>query len=150
MWDMSKNRGSHVIGAAFVVLTLILAGCAAKTDRVDAYNAYALDAAQMGLWQEAALRWEQALTRRPKDARVLNNLGVAYEAKGRFDEALKVYREAVALEPSNADYRRNLRRCERNQKRSSQVPGDLPDETKPTDDDSQRNQRTLRDENDDE
>lgn len=147
---MRVLRSFFVVPMLGFSLTLFEAGCASKINRTDAYNDYALDAAQMGLWQEAALRWEQALAQSPKDARVLNNIGVAYEAKGKFEEALKAYRQAAAMEPGNADYRRNLRRCERNQKRSEQVPGDLPDEAKPSESDEKPTGRPSRNRNPDE
>jgi Flp pilus assembly protein TadD len=123
---------------------LLAAGCAAGANRVQAYNDFALAMARRGLWEESLMRWEQALRLAPDDARILNNIAVAYEARGRLGDAVNAYRRAVALDKGNALYQHNLRRCERNQQRSRRVqgepleeevlpgyipgPGELPDE----------------------
>lgn len=124
---------------ALTSLTILaaFAGCSRHVVRANAYNDFAIAAARRGLWQEAALRWEEALRTQPNDARFLNNIGVAREASERFDEALEAYRKALAADPKNEDYARNLRRAERNAERAANVKGDVsieeseppPDET---------------------
>jgi Flp pilus assembly protein TadD len=116
-------------GAAFAAASLLLmavAGCGRTTLRADAYNDFAIEAARRGLWEEATLRWQQALKTQPNDARFLNNLGVAYESRERFDDALDAYRQAHAADPKNADYERNLRRAEHNLERASKAEGEIP------------------------
>jgi Flp pilus assembly protein TadD len=66
--------------------------------------------AQRELWNEALFRFRQAQRLAPGNARVLNNLAVAYEATGRFEEALAAYQEALKLEPGNAEIKRNYAR----------------------------------------
>jgi Tfp pilus assembly protein PilF len=66
--------------------------------------------AERGLWSEALFRFERAHRLEPSSFRVLNNLAVAYEANGRFDEALATYRRALAIDPANRDLRRNYAR----------------------------------------
>ncbi|MCI0547603.1 MAG: tetratricopeptide repeat protein [Candidatus Rokubacteria bacterium] len=68
--------------------------------------AFGVEMARRGLWQEALFRFEQA-RRLESSARVLNNVAVAYEALGRFEEALATYREALAIAPGQADLKRN-------------------------------------------
>ena len=46
----------------------------------------------------------------------LNNLGVAYEKKGLFDEALKSYEAALAVEPGNTYVKSNYKNCQENVK----------------------------------
>ena len=104
---------------------MLAIGCASK-GRVDAYNDYAVAAARNRLWAEAARRWEQALELDADDERIWNNLGVAYEAEERFDDAIHAYTEAADLDPENSHFIRNLRRCERNRDRTAAM-GDTPD-----------------------
>lgn len=119
----------RVVGAVLVAVSALSVGCAGR-GRVDAYNDYAIAAAKNRLWAEAAARWEQALELDPADGRVWNNLGVAYEADERFEDAIAAYAEANGLDPDNSHYIRNLRRCERNRDRAAAVgdADDFPDE----------------------
>ncbi len=48
---------------------------------------FGIAVAQKGLWQEALYRWERATEMDPSYAAAWNNLGVAFEHHGRFDEA---------------------------------------------------------------
>ncbi len=72
--------------------------------------AFGVQMAKRGLWSEALFRFRQAEKARPGDARVLNNLAVAYEAVGLFDEALQTYQAALKVEPANRELRRNYAR----------------------------------------
>lgn len=67
-------------------------------------------AARRGYWQEALMRFERADRLTPGRPRVLNNLAVALEALGRYDEAGEVYGRALALAPNDAALRRNRER----------------------------------------
>lgn len=73
------------------------------------YNRFAIRAQEEGLWREAEYRLRQALADDPDDARLHNNLAVALEAQAKLEEAYDEYRKAVALDPANETYRRNLR-----------------------------------------
>ena len=92
---------------------LILSGCAVTrdTNQVEAYNRFAIRAAQAQLWNEAVFRWKQVLDVDPDDSKAYNNIGVAYEALGKIDEAVDAYQRATELEPGNKYYRLNYRRC---------------------------------------
>lgn len=96
-----------------VLACLILSGCAVTrdTNQVEAYNRFAIRAAQAQLWNEAVFRWKQVLDVDPDDSKAYNNIGVAYEALGKINEAVDAYQRATELEPSNKYYRLNYRRC---------------------------------------
>ena len=99
---------------------LILSGCAMlrDTSQTEAYNRFAIRAAQAQLWNEAIFRWKQVINIDPDDSKAHNNLGVAYEAVGNIDAALAAYQRAAELEPDNKYYRLNYRRCRIHLRRS--------------------------------
>lgn len=103
-----------------ILLCLILSGCAGfgDTTRTEAYNRFAIKAAQAQLWNEAVFRWKQVISIDPEDAKAHNNLGVAYEALGNMEEAIASYQRAADLEPKNKYYRLNYRRCRIHLRRS--------------------------------
>ncbi|MDA1192873.1 MAG: tetratricopeptide repeat protein [Candidatus Poribacteria bacterium] len=137
------------IGTIFSVslVGLLVIGCGGAPTRVHAYNDYAIRAAQHDLWKEASLRWEQALALDKTDSRIWNNLGVAYESDGRFEDALKSYREAVKLDVGNSQYVRNLRRAEANRERAKaakeKAAQEVIDESQNDTDDSSDNSIDL-------
>lgn len=68
---------------------------------------FGIKVAQNGLWREAQYRWERAVELDPTYAEAWNNLAVAYEHAGRFDDARKAYETAVKLDPKNVMIRQN-------------------------------------------
>ena len=66
--------------------------------------------AKMNLWREAMFRFKRAVELNPGDAMAHNNLAVAYEANGDFDNAAKAYREAMRLDKSNQHIQKNYSR----------------------------------------
>tara|TARA_B100000686_G_scaffold351912_1_gene452130 strand:+ start:729 stop:1151 length:423 start_codon:yes stop_codon:yes gene_type:complete len=81
-------------------------GCGKKST-----NHFAIKVAKAKLWNEASFRWQQVTEEIPDAAFAHNNLGVAYEASGKIDQAILSYQKAVELEPNNKHYRYNYRRC---------------------------------------
>jgi len=69
-------------------------------------------AAKRGYWQEALERFELADELTPNQARILNNIAVALEANGRFDEARTAYDAALSLDPSSSALKKNIARFE--------------------------------------
>jgi len=63
-----------------------------------------------GRFQEAADKLSQAADIVPGDAAVHNNLGVAYEALGRTDDAEREYAQAVRADPGSREAQANLQR----------------------------------------
>jgi len=121
----TRHTAARPAGAALLMVLTLAVGCAGG-GRIDAYNDFAVAAARNRLWGEAAVRWEQALDLDSGDERIWNNLGVAYEAEERFEDAIHAYTQATDLDPENSHFIRNLRRCERNRDRTASM-GDTPD-----------------------
>ena len=72
--------------------------------------AFGVNMAGRGLWNEALFRFKQAEKAQPGNARILNNLAVAYEAVGLFDEALGHYKRALKADSSSREVKRNYSR----------------------------------------
>ncbi len=64
---------------------------------------FGITAAENELWDEAIFRWKKALLENPSSAAAHNNLAVAYEKRGLWEEAKKEYELALQLDPNN-DY----------------------------------------------
>jgi len=99
--------------ARMIVLTALVLGLAApgvSADRRSDAKAqvdFGIRVAQRGLWKEAAYRWERAVELDPTYAAAWNNLAVAYEQQGQFDEARKAYEKALKLDSGNLMIRQN-------------------------------------------
>jgi Flp pilus assembly protein TadD len=68
---------------------------------------FGIKVAQTGLWNEALYRWQKATELDPTYAAAWNNLAIAYEHEGKFDEAKKAYEKALEIEPKNLMIRQN-------------------------------------------
>ena len=98
--------------ALFVVLA---ASVEAKEKAPKAINTqgqvqFGVDMAQRGLWSEALFRFRQAEKLGDNRASVLNNIAVAYEALGQFDQAQTYYKKALDSDPRNVGLKRNYSR----------------------------------------
>jgi len=58
-------------------------------------------AAQKDLWDEAIFRWKKVIQSDPNSAAAHNNLAVAYEKKGLWEEAEREYEAALKLKPNH-------------------------------------------------
>lgn len=89
-----------------------LVGCSSGGGGVRARDELRMgvEAGRRGYWQEALFRFERARASRPDDPEVLNNVAVAQEAVGRYDDALATYKEALQHAPKNVTIKRNYAR----------------------------------------
>ena len=96
-----------------IVPMLLLLGCASGGSTgasLDDEMGSGVKAAGKGYWQEALFRFERASKLAPDDAEVLNNLAVALEVAGRYEEALVTYKKALEKAPSNSALKKNYSR----------------------------------------
>ncbi len=87
-----------------LALILVLGGATPRADdRSDAKAQveFGIDVARRELWKEALYRWQRAIQIDPTYAAAWNNLGIAFEINGRFDEAREAYETALDLDPDN-------------------------------------------------
>ena len=88
---------------------LLLATPAAASDRTKAQEQveFGIQVAQNGLWNEALYRWQKAVEIDPTYAAAWNNLAIAYEHEGKFEDAKKAYEKALELDAKNLMIRQN-------------------------------------------
>ena len=116
-------KPATLLAVLAVVLTV---GCrsGANTEQSATQENFGVRMAKMNLWREALFRFQRAVQLDPQDAMAHNNLAVAYEANGDFDNAAKEYREAMRLDKSNQYIQKNYSRLveflSRNKKRQQQ------------------------------
>ena len=101
--------------ACFIFLGLLAGNLPAQagsetSKRTHDQVAFGVNMAGRGLWNEALFRFKQAEKTQPGNARILNNLAVAYEAVGLFDEALGHYKRALKADSSSREVKRNYSR----------------------------------------
>ena len=116
MGETNYNRAALKKRIACVALLLfaMLAGCthrrAADLTKPATQDNFGVQMAQMSLWREAMFRFQRAVQLNPADAMAHNNLAVAYEANGDFENAAKEYKEALRLDRSNSFIQKNYSR----------------------------------------
>jgi tetratricopeptide (TPR) repeat protein len=105
-------------------------------------------AAKRGYWLEALDRFERANRLTPDQPRILNNIAVALEASGRFEEALLEYESALNLAPNDRVLRRNYSLFKEFYDTRVAPPPDEPEE-KEAESEQQEEQGDRSDENED-
>ena len=73
--------------------------------------------ARAGLWQEAFYRWQKTLEKNGMNPALHNNLAVALEKMGKFEEAEKEYRKALELDPKNVRIQENFKQFQKYMKK---------------------------------
>lgn len=134
---------SRIIAASAVLflLAMTVAGAAHAGDQNAKEAASEMEwgykAARRGYWQEALTRFQHANELTPDQPRILNNVAVALEANGRYEEALLAYQTGLAIAPNNDPLRRNYRRFWEFYTEYVAPPEETPKEEEGTDDANQ-------------
>ena len=96
-----------IVLAATLVVLFASPLSADVRDDAQAQVEFGIGVAQRELWEEATYRWKRATEIDPTYPAAWNNLGIAYEQKGMFDEALEAYEEALDLAPNDLNIQQN-------------------------------------------
>lgn len=88
------------------LLSVVFFGCSSRYPKNQ--MRFGIEAAQMQLWDEAIFRWKKIISLEPNNSFAHNNLAVAYEKKGMFEEAEKEYLKAIDLNPGNEKIQSNF------------------------------------------
>jgi len=105
-----------IAGVAVALLFFVCAGAGIAEAGDSAKNkasqqmTWGYKAAKAGYWLEALDRFERANALTPNQPRILNNIAVALEASGRFEEALLAYETGLGVAPNDRVLRRNFSR----------------------------------------
>ncbi len=75
---------------------------------------FGIQAARQDLWDEAIFRWKKVVLSDANSAAAHNNLAVAYEKKGLWEEAKNEYEIALKLSPGNAHIKANYQNFKKN------------------------------------
>lgn len=103
-------RASSRLGLSLLIVALT-GGCASGgTESATGQENFGVRMAKMNLWREAMFRFQRAAQMDPDNAMIRNNLAVAYEANGDFENAAKEYREALRLDRANQYIQKNYSR----------------------------------------
>lgn len=94
------------------LLTILLIAACSSLDASASFETkrqleFGVKMALEGSWREAAFRFEKVVRSDPDNAYAHNNLGVALESVGKFEEALKSYERALELDPGNDKIKEN-------------------------------------------
>ncbi|HHF42663.1 MAG: hypothetical protein DRI99_00020 [Candidatus Aminicenantes bacterium] len=90
---------SIILVILLISVILTFTGCASTQG--DSQLTFGITAAKQNLWDEAIFRWKKVLQQNPDSAAAHNNLAVAYEKKGFWEEAKREYELALKLAPNN-------------------------------------------------
>jgi len=99
-----------ILASVVVLIAIAVPGVARADDRAKSKEQveFGIRVAQNGLWNEALYWWQKAVALDPTYAAAWNNLAIAYEHEGKFDEAKKAYEKALELDPKNLMIRQNF------------------------------------------
>jgi len=133
-----QNRQRLIkIGLLAIVMMLVgvdfvVAGNPAAKE-AEAEMEWGYKAARRGYWQEALLRFEHANQLTPDQPRIINNIAVAQEANGLFEQALLSYQLGLAISPKDNALRRNYMRFQEFYANYVAVPDDIEEATEEKD-----------------
>jgi hypothetical protein len=105
-----KRAFSASLIAILVVVVVTACGSSGNPATAETQRNFGVRMARMNLWREAMFRFRRAVEIEPTNAMAHNNLAVAYEANGDFDNAAKEYREALRLDRGNQFIQKNYSR----------------------------------------
>lgn len=97
---------------SLALLAIFFSSCSQSI--LDKQIQFGIQSAQIDLWDEAIFRWKKAVLSDPKAAAPHNNLAVAYETKGLWQEAKKEYEIALKLDPENSYIQENYEKFKKN------------------------------------
>ena len=107
------KRAFTATALSILLFMVIVFGCRSSggdNAKAETQKQFGVRMAKMNLWREAMFRFKRATEMDPDDAMAHNNLAVAYEANGDFENAAKEYREALRLDRSNSYIQKNYSR----------------------------------------
>ena len=94
--------------ALLLLLLLLVPGLSPAADKHSSQEVkFGIEVAQQGMWREALFRFEKAVEIDPQNPSALNNLAVAQEQMGEFQQARESYERALELKPDDLYIQQN-------------------------------------------
>ncbi|MCP5050040.1 MAG: tetratricopeptide repeat protein [bacterium] len=84
-----------------LLIAAVLGACSSNKGVVKTELEFGNKLAKEGLWKEAHYRWTKVLENGKETGSIYNNIAIALENMGKFDEAEAAYKKALSLEPNN-------------------------------------------------
>jgi len=109
----AKNLKKFAI-CLFLMLFFCFSFSSCARQLLDNQLLFGIQAARQDLWDEAIFRWKKVVLSDPNSAAAHNNLAVAYEKKGLWEEAKNEYEIALKLNPGNAQIKANYQNFNKN------------------------------------
>ncbi len=109
---MNKKLACYLL----ILLVFVISFSSCARQFLDNQLLFGIQAAQQDLWDEAIFRWKKVTLSNPNSAAAHNNLAVAYEQKGLWEEAKNEYEIALKLSPGNTRVKANYQNFNKNQK----------------------------------
>jgi Tfp pilus assembly protein PilF len=106
----AASRGLVALFGILLLFPGLLQAKGKKAPSASEELAFGVQMAQRYLWSEALFRFRQAERLEPGNIRAMNNIAVALEAIGRFEDALAAYQQALKADPNNMELKRNYGR----------------------------------------
>jgi Tfp pilus assembly protein PilF len=97
-----------------VLLVFVISFSSCAPQLMDNQLSFGIQAARKDLWDEAIFRWKKVVLFDPDSAAAHNNLAVAYEQKGLWEEAKNEYEIALKLGRGNAHIEANYQNFKKN------------------------------------
>ena len=97
-----------------VLLIFVTSFSSCARQLMDNQLLFGIQAARKDLWDEAIFRWKKVVLSNPDSAAAHNNLAVAYEQKGLWEEAKDEYEIALKLGRGNAHIKTNYQNFKKN------------------------------------
>ena len=113
------NKKIHLSLLVILLLSMVFGACGPATYRNQML--FGIQAAQSKMWDEAIFRWQKVLEQDPDSAAAHNNLAVAYERQGSWEDAEKEYQRALALAPENEFVQANFKNFQTNMEQIEQI-----------------------------
>jgi Flp pilus assembly protein TadD len=93
-----------------ILILTVIGACSTRKSVVNTELSFANKLAKEGLWKEAHYRWKRVLAEGKDTAALHNNIAIALEKMGRFEEAKAEYKKALAIAPNNPTIQGNLKK----------------------------------------
>jgi Tfp pilus assembly protein PilF len=100
-----------------ILIIVLMSACSVHNVSQSEFD-FANKLAKQGLWKESLYRWEKALKAGNVSVAIYNNIAVAQEELGRFEESEKSYQKALNISPGHATVQANYDRLKKLLKKS--------------------------------